>query len=77
MSKWLRDRDGCSLFPDGDYGGCCVEHDTDYRTGRVPRAVADKKLRECVHKAGHHVLCWVIWAGVRVFGVFSYKRLQS
>ena len=66
--------DGCSLFPDGDYRDCCVEHDRAYFDGGswTLRWRADKKLYRCVAaKKGfeHKLIAPVMWAGVRVFGV--------
>ena len=66
--------DGCSLFPDGDYRHCCVEHDLTYfkgGTGRE-RLKADNKLFRCVKNTKgwwHKLIAPVMWAGVRVGGV--------
>ena len=42
--------DVCSLFFDGSWGDCCVEHDMLYWCGgtRSDRSRADRELRECV-----------------------------
>ena len=66
--------DGCSWFPDGDYGDCCVEHDRAYFAGGSwkQRWKADKQLFKCVARKGnahHHFVAPVIWLGVRVGGV--------
>lgn len=66
--------DGCSLFPDGDYRDCCVEHDKAYFNGGgwSRRWRADKKLFACVAaKKGfqHKIIAPLMWAGVRVGGV--------
>lgn len=66
--------DGCSLFPDGDYRDCCVQHDLEYFNGGswTKRWRSDKKLFQCVAaKKGfeHKFIAPVMWAGVRVFGV--------
>lgn len=66
--------DGCSLFPDGDYFDCCVEHDKAYYFGGSwkQRWRADKKLYKCVAaKKGfkYKLLAPVMWAGVRIGGV--------
>lgn len=63
--------DSCSLFPDGDYGSCCVTHDKAYYFGGTDaeRKVADRELRECVRAKGHKYLSRIMWLGVRVGGV--------
>ena len=66
--------DGCSLFPDGDYRDCCVEHDKTYYVGGnwKQRWRADKKLFKCVaRKKGfeHKIIAPLMWLGVRVGGV--------
>lgn len=66
--------DNCSLFPDCDYGDCCVEHDKSYYFGGswTQRWRADKKLFKCVAaKKGvqHKLLAPVMWLGVRAFAV--------
>lgn len=66
--------DGCSLFPDGKYLDCCVEHDRAYFSGGswTMRWRADKKLFKCVAaKKGfeHKLIAPLMWAGVRVGGL--------
>jgi hypothetical protein len=66
--------DGCSLFPDGDYRDCCVQHDLAYFSGGSWKARwrADDQLRKCVAgKRGlqHRPLSFLMWLGVRVGGV--------
>lgn len=66
--------DGCSMFPDGAYRNCCVEHDLVYYAGGnwKQRWRADKKLFKCVAaKRGfkHKIIAPVMWLGVRAFGV--------
>ena len=66
--------DGCSLFPDGKYLNCCVEHDRAYFDGGswTLRWRADKKLFKCVAaKKGfeHKLIAPLMWTGVRVFGL--------
>ena len=70
--------DGCSLFPDGNYRDCCVEHDKDYYLGgsSKERRKSDKRLYKCVRsKEGwqNEILAPVMWLGVRVLGV-SFLR---
>lgn len=65
---------GCSLFPDGAYLDCCVEHDRAYFVGGTSkmRWRADKKLFKCVAKKRgwyHKILAPLMWTGVRVGGV--------
>ena len=66
--------DGCSMFFDGCYRDCCVEHDKAYYFGgsRKERRNADKLLFKCIaRKKGwwHKVVAPLVWAGVRVGGV--------
>lgn len=66
--------DGCSLFPDGNYGACCVEHDKAYFFGGSlkERREADKKLYECVKATTgrcNKLTARIMWFGVRIGGV--------
>lgn len=66
--------DKCSLFPDCDYGDCCVEHDKKYYFGGSfkERRQADIRLYKCVRrkKGFHHkVIAPLIYFGVRIGGV--------
>ena len=66
--------DGCSLFPDGDFRNCCVEHDKSYFFGGSwrERRRADNKLFKCVADTKglqHKFIAPVMWLGVRVGGV--------
>ena len=65
--------DGCSLFPDGDYRHCCVEHDKAYYLGGSwrRRLNADNHLFKCVAGKGgihHKVVAPLMWVGVRMGG---------
>ncbi|HEB90665.1 MAG TPA: hypothetical protein ENI85_13925 [Deltaproteobacteria bacterium] len=62
--------DGCSVFPDGDWQACCVEHDLDYWCGgpSSERKRADLELAACVARAGHPLLGPAMRAGVRLGG---------
>jgi|APDOM4702015248_1054824.scaffolds.fasta_scaffold41365_4 hypothetical protein len=62
--------DGCSLFPDGDYRNCCVEHDKVYYFGgtKEERRVADRHLFTCVRARGHRFLAPMMYLGVRIGG---------
>lgn len=66
--------DKCSLFPDCDYGDCCVEHDEKYYFGGSfkQRRQADIKLYKCVRakKGFHHkIIAPIMYVGVRIGGV--------
>ena len=64
--------DGCSMFPDGNYRDCCVEHDRAYFAGGPlkQRRAADKELFRCVRAKGNgKFLASLIYVGVRVGGV--------
>ena len=63
--------DGCSWFPDKDYGDCCQAHDRDYYRGgtKSERKASDKRLEQCVKAKGHKFLSKMIYLGVRIGGV--------
>lgn len=63
--------DGCSMFPDGDYGECCEAHDRDYFIGgtSAERKASDKRLRDCVRAKGHKYIAPLMYLGVRIGGV--------
>lgn len=66
--------DGCTLFPDGNYRDCCVEHDKSYYFGGSfkERRAADNRLYKCVKsKDGKHnkMVARMMWIGVRVGAV--------
>lgn len=66
--------DKCSLFPDCDYGDCCVEHDKKYYFGGSfkQRRQADIALYKCVRakKGFHHkIIAPLMYVGVRIGGV--------
>jgi hypothetical protein len=64
--------DGCSLFPDGNYRDCCVQHDKVYFIGGSlkERRTADKELYACVRSRGNgKFLASMIFVGVRIGGV--------
>jgi hypothetical protein len=66
--------DGCTLFPDGNYCECCVDHDKDYYFGGTgkERWRSDKRLYRCVRaRKGwqNKVIAPVMWVGVRIGGV--------
>lgn len=66
--------DGCSLWPDGNYRDCCVEHDRAYFIGGglKDRRKADNELFNCVRAKGrayNKVVAPFIWFGVRIGGI--------
>jgi len=62
--------DGCTLWIDGSWGECCVEHDLVYWCGgsREERQAADRALRACVQESGNSVVSWVMYPAVRLGG---------
>jgi len=60
--------DGCTLYPDGEWVGCCVEHDIRYWCGGSARdrKEADLELRRCVTEKGYGKNGWVMYWGVRL-----------
>ena len=66
--------DGCTAFPDGDWGDCCFKHDKEYFRGgsAKERRASDKRLYQCVNaKKGwqHVIVAPMMWMGVRFLGV--------
>jgi hypothetical protein len=64
--------DGCSLWPDGDWVDCCVEHDLVYWMGGTSeeRRAADLELTRCVAERGHPYIARLMYIGVRIGGVW-------
>lgn len=62
--------DGCSAWPDGTWGDCCVEHDMAYWCGGSAevRRQADLQLRQCVSERVAPWLGAVMYYGVRAGG---------
>ena len=58
--------DGCTLFPDGDWGHCCLAHDWDYWAGgsHKERAFSDVRLYICVANTGHPIVAEVMHGAV-------------
>jgi hypothetical protein len=62
--------DGCSLWIDGAWRACCVEHDAAYWCGGSyeRRLQADRRMRECVAGLGHSGMADWMFLGVRLGG---------
>lgn len=62
--------DGCSMWPDGNWQGCCVRHDEDYWCGGddAAREASDQAFRQCVTEADSPVMAGVMYWGVRAGG---------
>ena len=58
---------------DLNFRTCCEEHDYHYRSGDIPRAEADRRLRQCIRAKGWILTPWLYWLGVRLFGRSAYK----
>lgn len=70
--------DKCSLFFDGNWGHCCVEHDKTYFFGgtKAERKAADRKLYECIKATGgcgKKAIAGMMYVGVRIGGVGFLK----
>ncbi len=63
--------DGCSVWPDGAWAACCVEHDIAYWCGgdAPARVRADAGLDACVRAARDRHLGDLMYWGVRVGGI--------
>ena len=68
----------CSFVPDFNFGFCCKSHDDYYEMGGTEeqRKFVDRCLRDCISAKGHHLLAWVYYFGVRLFGwrFYNYKK---
>lgn len=71
---WLYESKGCTLFPDGNYGSCCQEHDLAYSKRLVSRSEADLKLYECIRERGRPKTAIIVYIAVRVFGWIWWGR---
>jgi hypothetical protein len=62
--------DGCSLWPDGNYRACCIEHDMRYWCAgpTQQRRPADQALRECVAGRSSAFNAALVYWGVRLGG---------
>jgi hypothetical protein len=62
--------DGCSLWMDGNWVDCCVEHDIAYWCGGTAqdRCRADQALKDCVTAKHDAFLGTVMYVGTRVGG---------
>lgn len=63
--------DGCTLWPDGTWQVCCVEHDMVYWCGGngTERRVADEQFRRCMAEHGGGALeDTAMYWGVRIGG---------
>lgn len=79
--------DGCTMFPDGHWRRCCIEHDKDYWMGGTlaERKKSDEQLRYCVREMclSYDWKPWAAWAmsrfmyfGVRVFGRLPIRHAR-
>ncbi len=60
--------DKCTLFPDGLWQECCIEHDKAYWQGGTAknRRTADQEFRHCVDNASNKGLSFVMYGAVRI-----------
>ena len=60
--------DGCTLYPDGEWAGCCIAHDIRYWCGGSARdrENSDTELRNCVAEKGFPRNGWLMYWGVRL-----------
>lgn len=61
--------DGCSMWPDGNYRECCVQHDLD-AFNNIPDSIADAALFQCVAEQTSPE-----WAAVMVLGLFLFRPI--
>ena len=62
--------DGCTMFPDGKWLQCCIEHDKKYWVGGTleDRKTADQELKKCVIEDSNKVTGLIVYLGVRFGG---------
>jgi hypothetical protein len=62
--------DGCSMWPDSDWGHCCVAHDMEYWCGgtAAQRSAADKRLQQCLSDNGNPAMGTAMRIGTRLGG---------
>ena len=62
--------DGCSMWPDGTWAECCVNHDIPYWCGgsSQQRRDADRTLKMCVSNRHSNWMGALMYWGVRVGG---------
>ena len=62
--------DGCTLWPDGNWNDCCIEHDIAYWCGgsAAARSRADSSLRGCVAARSSPFNGDLLHLGVRLGG---------
>lgn len=62
--------DGCSVWPNGRWRSCCIEHDVFYWCGgpNWQRRKADHLLRQCVHRYSDTLNADLMYIGVRLGG---------
>ena len=63
--------DGCSLWPDGRWADCCLQHDMTYWCGGSAAARQDADARLCACVAAHGATCVarLMYVGVRMGGI--------
>lgn len=63
--------DGCSMWPDGNYHGCCVEHDRIYWRGgsAAERLQADIDLMQCVQRKAGPLMARLMFIGICLGGI--------
>jgi hypothetical protein len=62
--------DGCSVWIDGSWADCCVDHDVSYWCGgsRAQRKQADRELDLCVSEDSSGFIGSMMYMGVRMGG---------
>lgn len=68
--------DHCTLFPEGTWAGCCERHDRRYENKKITKYQADTLLFRCAKRRAGVVIAAVMFAGVTIFGHYSYNKAQ-
>ena len=62
--------DGCTMWRDGTWRACCIEHDIQYWCGGpvLNRKTADQALRQCTRERSSPTNAFLIYWGTRLGG---------
>ena len=72
----MKNKDHCTLSPEGNWSMCCARHDRRYENKRLTRFQADKLLFRCVNRKSNVLIASIMFLGVRAFGWYFYKKAK-
>ncbi len=67
---------GCTLWPEGNWHPCCVQHDLDYEEGGGwwDKIKADHRLARCVAGRSSLLLGLLMFTGVMLLGQIPWYQ---